>query len=188
MKVKKLTPLIFLAIFLIANVASASNVRTTGFTTYISNGSSLGFQNGNRYVLLTVSNGVLNSSFNSVYLSSGGGLYRFTANESVTLLITFNVTNCKVQGDSGNDYRMIQSGSSFHIVTNDLVLIQWDITVTPWLPLLFIFGVLGLLTVFTGSLYGVSEIKKGNYYNGFRMSILLICIGIAFVIAWLWSA
>lgn len=168
------------------NFTQASNLRSSNFNVYFSNGASLGFQHGNRYVLLEVTSGNLNSSENSLTLDSDGGLFRFEANETTTLQITFNVTTVKVFGDQNNENRVIPSGTSISINATDKVTIYWHITYGFWLPMMFVFGMVGMLSTFGGVLYIANEVKKKNYYDAFRNGVIILSIGIALVIAWLW--
>jgi len=178
--------LFFLMVFQLIQFCYASNVNGSNFNVYFSNGSSLGFQNGNRYVLLEVTSGNLNSSENTLTLDSDGGLFRFEANETTTLYITFNVSSVKVFGDQNNEHRIIPSGTSISINATDTVTIYWDITYEFWLPMMFVFGMVGMLSTFGGALYIANEVKKKNYYDAFRNGVIIMSIGIALVLAWLW--
>lgn len=140
--------------------AEASNVRSGDFETYFPNGSSLGFQNFPNWVLVSITSGNLNSSNGRIFLYSGGGYFYFTANESVTLQITYNVTTVKLAGDNDNELRAINNGASFTISQNNNVQIIWVETIEAWLPVMFIFGIVGLLSMFGGVTYGDSFNEK----------------------------
>jgi len=56
-----------------------------------------------------------------------------------------------------------------------------------WLPIMFILGIIGLLSIFYGLLYGVYKIKKKDYREGLVNATVIISIGSGLVLSWLWS-
>lgn len=56
-----------------------------------------------------------------------------------------------------------------------------------WLPMMFILGIIGLLCMFGGPIYGIYEVKHGEYYDGFRTGLVVTVLGLALFIAWLWG-
>ena len=165
-----------------------SNVLIVGssFALMFYEGQSLGFQSGKKTVVLTMNSGNLNSSETDVYVDEGGGTFKFKANESLTMKITYDVATVRVAGDKGNELRAVKSGSSIYIDVNDNVFIQWSMPLVPLLPIRFILGMFGLCSISGGSLYAVQKIKRKEYYEGFRNGAILISIGFAFFLAWLW--
>jgi len=166
--------------------SSTSLVYGENFSLQFYEGQSLGFQSGRKTVVLDMTTGNLTSNSSSVYVYDGGGLFGFEANESLTMKITYDVTAVKVWGDQGKEHRVVSSGSSINIDANDIVNISWDITIPPLLPLLFILGMGGLFAMGGGSIYAVQKIKKKEYFEGFKAGTILISIGFAFFLAWLW--
>jgi len=150
-------------------------------------GSSLAFQNDiNKQVVLQVINGMLNSSENQLKLNSGGGFFRFIATNNTQIKIVYSNCSVKVSGDQNNPQRIIKSGTSITVNAGDSVLIQWDIPIEPWLPMMFIFGMVGLGAMIGGPLYAINKVKKREYLEGFRTGIVVTVIGVALFIAWLW--
>ena len=174
--------MLILTVILKAN----ARVSSTTFTSYFPADSSLAFQHENRFVTLTVATGTLNSSQCTLQFGSEGGTYTFKANETATLQIDYNVSNVQVSGDQNNTNRVIQSGDTFTVNSGNNVHIEWWILTEPWLPLMFIIGMIGLGASFGGPLYAINKIKHHEYHEGMRMGLILTVTGIAFVLAWLW--
>ena len=57
---------------------------------------------------------------------------------------------------------------------------------TFWLPIMFIFGMVGLSCTVGGPVYAYIKIKEGHYYEAFRTGMILFVVGIALTMAWLW--
>jgi len=53
-------------------------------------------------------------------------------------------------------------------------------------PIMFMFGMIGLGSIFAGLLYGIHKYKHGEYYDAFYYALLLGAIGIGLFMAWLW--
>lgn len=56
-----------------------------------------------------------------------------------------------------------------------------------WLPIMFILGIIGLLSIFYGLLSGIYKIKKKDYREALINSTVIISIGSGLVLSWLWS-
>ena len=54
-------------------------------------------------------------------------------------------------------------------------------------PIMSIMGIIGLLCMFGGPLYGISKFKKKEYYSGAIVGLIFFVLGFALFIAWLWS-
>jgi len=183
--------IVFLCLFLLGitiyEFQEAKATVTSGtFTSLFPTNSSLGFQHENRFVILTITSGTLNSSACTLTFGSGGGFYKFQANETATIKITFNVSTVQVAGDQNKANHVIGSSDTITVNSSNNVTISWNILIEPWLPVLFIIGMFGLGAMFGGPLYAVNKIKKGEYYEGMRAGLLVTITGIAFVLAWLW--
>jgi len=166
--------------------SSSALVYGQNFSLQFYEGQSLGFQTGMKTVVLDMTVGNLTSNQTTVDFDSGGGMFQFKANENFTMKITYDVAKLKVGGDKGSQDRGIKSGTSINIDANDIVTIEWNIFIAPLLPLLFILGMFGLLSMGGGSIYAVQQIKEKEYRNGFRNGAIFITIGFAFFLAWLW--
>jgi len=187
-KLRNITICILIAVFLnlIYLKAAHSHVDAQNIQILLTTGSSLSFQNDlNSNLTLQVTKGVLNSSENKLRFDSGGGEFQFTALNDAQIKI---ISDCvvKVKGDQGNEFRPIDSGSILYIDAGDSVLIQWDRQIEPLLPMMFIFGMVGLGAMIGGPLYAINKFKKREYLEGFRTGIVVTVIGVALFIAWLW--
>jgi len=187
-KTIKLLLYILLALTLILVFLKPSqSVAPQNIQVLFPSGSSLAFQNDiNSNVTLLIITGILNSSENKLGLNSGGGFFRFTALNDTQIKITYSNCTVKVGGDQGNELRIINSGSTITVSTGDSVLIVWDKQIGPWLPMLFIFGMVGLGAMIGGPLYAINKIKKREYLEALRTGTIVTVIGIALFIAWLW--
>jgi len=178
--------LLFLLTFSLAHAIANLYVSGTNFGLDFKQGQSLGFQIGKKTVVLTMTNGNLTSNQTSITMHEGGGEFRFKANESLTMKITYDFSNVKVKGDKGKELRAVSSGASIYIDANDIVYVQWGATIPPMLPIKFILGMVGLGSMSGGSIYAVLLIKAKEYYEGFRNGAIFLSIGFAFFLAWLW--
>ena len=187
-KTIKLLLYILLALTLILVFLKPSqSVAPQNIQVLFPSGSSLAFQNDiNSNVTLLIITGILNSSENKLGLNSGGGFFRFTALNDTQIKITYSNCAVKVGGDQGNELRIINSGSTITASTGDSVLIVWDRQIEPWLPMMFIFGMVGLGAMIGGPLYAINKIKKREYLEALRTGTIVTVIGIALFIAWLW--
>jgi len=168
--------------------SQARNVSTSQyFDLYFTSGSSLGFQHDNDYVFLSIASGNLNSSTATLIMFADSGMLRFTSNESCSFNVVYNIESVKVEGDNGNAHRAVGNNSLISVISNDNVFISWNRITTIWFPLSFIMGIVGLISLFGGSLYGVHLLKKEEYSEGLKFSAIWIALGITLVIAWLFA-
>ena len=146
--------------------------------------SSIGFQNTpDRYVTLTTTSGMLNCSNASLTIGDDRGVFTFMANETVTFTVAFaNGTRCLI-----NSVQTINGGSSGSLSQNSVNRVEWQVLVEPWLPFLFILGVIGIGCMFGGPLYTVHLIKKGDYREAFTQGTIFLALGFGLVLAWLWG-
>jgi len=183
------TILILLLLNISINIAYAQTVNSQGsFEVLFPTTSGLEFQNFiDKTLTLQVTNGILNSSNCGLSMDQGGGQFVFTALKDCKIKIDFNVPNVYVSGDQNKESRGIVTGETITVDTGNIVTIGWSIPFEPLLPILFILGMVGLAGMFSGPLYGIHLIKKGEYREGFVNAVLITTIGIGFVLAWLWS-
>ena len=178
---------IFLFVALVLVTISKTNAFTSQAVGYnclitIPATGSLQFQNDiNKTVTLTVSSGLLNSTTNTVKIYDGGGFFRFISLNDSEVEITYTVDNVKVNGEH------ITSGSSVSFASGTTNVIEWDLTLTPMLPFMFIFGMIGLGSMIGGPLYAIHLFKQREYYNGFVYGLVITVLGFALFIAWLWA-
>jgi len=186
---------VFLAVFITSSfliflglpIIKADATGSGNFTVIFDAGGSLGFQNDLEHeVVLNVTSGALNSTENTISLDEGGGYFMFTVLNDSVILLDYTVDDVKVEGDQNQTSRIVQSGDSFTVDTGDTVLISWAISYAPFLPLMFIIGMIGLGAFIGGPVYGVIKFQKHDYYNGFVVSLAVTAVGLALVIGWLW--
>ena len=152
-------------------------------------GSSLAFQSDiNSNLILQVINGALNSSEFDVKINNGGGSFQFTSEKNTRIKIIYSDGEVKVSGDQGNPPRFIESGSEIKINAGDSVHITWDRGIEPLLPMMFVFGMVGLGAMIVGPLYAINKIKNREYLEALKTGTVVTVIGIALFIAWLWPA
>ena len=189
-KQKTLKPLLYILLVLTVTfvfLKPSQSATTQNIQVLFPSGSSLAFQNDvNSNVTLLIITGILNSSENKLGLNSGGGFFHFTALNDTQIKITYSNCTVKVGGDQGNELRIINSGSTIIANAGDSVLIVWDKQIEPWLPMMFIFGMVGLGAMIGGPLYAINKIKKRQYLEALRAGTIVTVIGIALFIAWLW--
>lgn len=179
---KKFLPIPFLLVLLLIAISKAP-VISSPFSVYINNTGSLGFQNQiGRFLRLDVTSGAINSSVAALTMDSYTGRFRFTANESCSFQVTYNVTRAGVSGIA--TARNLPSGATVNVLANDPVNIYWNIDIEPLLPVMFILGMIGLCSMVGGGFYGAHKIKKGEYYEGGRMALIYIAVGFGLFIAW----
>lgn len=181
-------PFLLLSLAALLFIAIVKAPLTSNFFA-VTIGDSIVFQNNlQNWVRLDISSGLLNSSRATTSMNSGGGHFIFTALNDSVLRLTHNVTTVRVGGDSGNEFRQVYNGNSFTILTGNAITINWSLPgVEPWLPVMFILGMTGLVSLFGGALYTVDRIKKKLYQEGLINGVIFVSIGFALFISWLWA-
>lgn len=153
--------------------------------------SSLGFHHPtadfvfSAYLTLTVTNGTLNTTANTLTMTRDSGWFRFTSVNTTTLETDYNVTNVLVDGVK------IETGDSIDITANTTRLIYWNVEMQPFLPVMFIFGMVGLGAMFGGLIYPIHLFKKHGGIEGFRVGliffVLIFFIGLGLFMAWVFQ-
>jgi hypothetical protein len=132
-------------------------------------------------ITLTVTSGTLNGTSGTFAMYPTSGRLTFTSQEAgaITLTSTSNATNFRINGEVA---------SSASIVDGLNYVIEWSfLEPTLLLPIMFILGMFGLGSMFAGPIYGIYKVKHDEYYEGFRTGLVVTVLGIALMIAWLWS-
>ena len=166
----------------------SAQAPTNSFNLYFQNGKTLAFQylpsqyglSKQRTFNITVTSGTLNGTNGHLSLEwpTAGGTLTFRSRDSATL--------------SAPDARIVVNGASFSesasIATGDKVKIIWSgPIIEPLYPIIFAIGMIGLVAMFIGPLYGLNEMKKRRYRDGFVYGLSITVIGLALFIAWLWG-
>lgn len=88
-------------------------------------------------------------------------------------------------------------GSTFEVMLNWATDIEeWNVNpytssvpfyIAPGVPFMFIFGMIGLLCMFGGPIYGIRKIRKREYRSGFILAFVIFVLGFGLFLAWLWG-
>lgn len=161
--------------------------QATEKAVYFPSDSSLGFiHEPGYYVKLSVTSGNLNTSEPIIILQTYYGQFQFTSNETLNLTVTFlGVSNVNAGGDNGTENRAIQNGTVLYIFPSNNVIIDWFIDQPPWLPLMFMAGMIGLTCMFAGPITAIYKIKHGEYHDGFRTGLIFTVLGVSLFLGWL---
>lgn len=161
----------------------------TGFNLYFLAASSLAFQHMpivyqavGGTALFTVASGIWNGTNGELTMYASSGRLYFEALHDASLSFS-NVSEFRftVNGE-------LYSGGTVNILTGQAYTIEWQSTGVVWLlPFTFIIGMVGLASSFAGPMYAIYKVKKGEYYEGMRMGVIITALGFALTIAWLWS-
>jgi len=179
--------LLFGSLFLNLGIIKSETIIMQGsdFNIYLSSGENLNFQHlATDYseafqITLSILSGSLNGSDGKITIWLNEGEMSFLSQDNATLQgehILFIVNNNKF-----NEYANIENG--------DVVLLKWTnpYPLKPLLPIMFIIGMIGFGGLFGGPLYAIHKIKQKEYREGFINGVILTSIGVAFILAWLWS-
>lgn len=178
--------LLFLLVSLLLVVIAKAPITSTPFTVFVESGGGLGFQNEiGRYVEIEVTSGAINSSNSRLTMNVGGGNFRFNSSQNNTFRVTFNVTNCRVAGDSGSELRPVSSGNTIIAGQNELISVIWDFEMSPLLPLVFILGMVGLTGMIVSPVYAIHLLKKRKFEDAFIMGTILFSVCVGLFVAWL---
>jgi len=179
---------ILIGIFIFAqNILPLSAVviaPNTKFDLYFQSGETLAFQYlpsqyglRKEYILnVTVTSGTLNGTDGRLtiqWLTGGGELY-FTSQDSASLSASDALII--VNEESFSESASISSGEKVKIIWGGPII-------EPLYPLMFAIGMIGLVAMFIGPLYGLNEMKKRRYYDGFVYGLSITVIGLALFIA-----
>ena len=141
----------------------------------------MGFQN-DANITLTVTSGSLNSSNALLSMGDDKGLLTFTNNNTAT----FTVAYYDPVIVSIDNVRLTASGEA-RTITASNVRVEWWVLVEPWLPFMFILGMIGVCSMFAGPLYTIHLMKKGDYRQAFTQGTIFLALGFGLVLAWLWG-
>lgn len=167
-------------------------VDGSGFTFSFGIGSPLAFQSESYTITITPTLPFIGTDGNLTY-NDTMGYFDFTVNNGMVVLDFPTSVNVTVDGaivDSGSSHDFSSVFPSHHVVAwgyEFVPPVPWPGD-TPFLDFMFIFGIIGLLCMFGGPLYGISKFKKKEYRDGAIVGLIFFVIGFALFIAWLWSS
>ena len=183
---RKLTLFLLVSCILLSVSITQASVNSRGFLNVVINDErEIGFQNSlTHYVLLQVTNGTLNSSRSEIRIFGGGGHFIFNSSTINTFEVVTNVSNVKVSGDSGRDLRFVENGTAITANALDRVVVLWSISMEPFLPVMFLFGMVGMCSMFGGMLYPALLIKRKEYVQALKTFLIFFFLGLGLFMAW----
>ena len=183
---------VFLIVFAIA-LALIPNVYSSTSSNFNLYTKTLGIQMGyaltgqSDWLLLEAQNNYINSSTNTLLLTNtGNGYFTFSSNETFNLELSFSDLVISLEGDSGNSKRQIQNETSYSVVASNVVTVYWNTIVQPFLPYMFILGMIGLVAMFGGPILAI-KMMKDNPRWALTQGIMFTTLGFGLFIAWLGS-
>jgi hypothetical protein len=165
-------------------------VNGTNFHVYASQWASIGFQMPlTKIISIRAISGNINGSNSLVWIDSLEGHFTTTLNETATVEVNYSpsINSAHLQGIFMN------SGDSLSIMAGSILVLDWDMytggePVNFLVPINFLFGMIGLASMFIGPMYGVYKIKHKEFQSGFVTATVLTILGLALFIAWLWGS
>lgn len=159
-------------------------VTGSNFNLYFTSGNSLQFQHLKTewgavafIAKVTVNSGTLNGTNGNIEMYPTEGKLSFTSQNTATLTPSDNLVII-VNGEQFQETTTIKTGDS--------VIFRWSgPAFEPSLPVLFIFGMVGLFSMFLGPIYTVHKIKQKEYREAAITGFLVTLIGLVLFISWL---
>ena len=110
---------------------------------------------------------------------------------TITEIYCGNLNPRRVIGASSWKYDIATKTLTITVLHEDeirKITIYFESFPEAWLPMMFIFGMVGLGAMIVGPLYAINKIKKREYLEALKTGTVVTVIGIALFIAWLWPA
>ena len=153
----------------------------------IPNGGSMGFSSYYSGCVVTVTAGTLNGTANIMLFYRSQGEVHISSNSAATFYIDGFLRGVPyVKGSTTatviNDTRIEATTTN-----GDNLIIGWSVSADPLLPLMFILGVLGVISMIGGAVYSVKLFGDGLYEKGLVNGALFISLGFGLVLAWLFG-
>jgi len=190
MNVKPLLILSLFSFLLIGIGISRANVSATQFTILLDGDGGIGFQNTDDMNLtLTVSSGTLNSTESYLTMTTEKGNLQFNSSENVVLNLYFN--GCIASVSVNGVQRSSEYGATITANSNDKVVVSWRWQMADWVGDWFLagMGLGGIIMICFGSFWGVRQIrgfKGGDSILSLGWAMMIILVGLALLIGWLW--
>lgn len=147
-----------------------------------------GFTGATEYVLLEATSNMMNSSLTTLQMSNAGnGYFKFLSNETFDLQLTFSNMKVSLSGDQGQANRQITNKTVYPVNAGNTIVVSWVIILQPWVPYLFILGMIGLGSMFGGSLYSIHLFKKREYQWALVQAVTFIAVGFGLFISWVFA-
>lgn len=189
---RKINPIYALCIFLLIAFLIPKSNSYTMENVYVSlnNGSSLGLGTyEDYYVLVEVTSGSINSTLSILETNRAApndGSWTFQSNVTGSLLFSDPAQDYDLQASGGT----ITHDDATGYVTvswsaNEQVSLYWNSILEPILPFGFILGMVGLGSMFGGTLWTVKKIKDHEFNEAITEGFVIALLGIALFMAWL---
>lgn len=152
--------------------------------------SKIGFMCGvNETLLLTITDGEITSQNITANIQQTRGHFIFLATSNATLQANINDLRVSASGDQGNKERNLFDGDTLIIQEGNNVKFYWNTGATEMLlPIMFIFGMVGLMSMFGGILYPIHIIKsEHDYRRAFITFTIFFFVGFALFISWVFG-
>ena len=189
---KKVSLLLISVLTVLTLFPNVNGSLSTNFNVYTN---SLGIQIGyaltgdDDWLLLEAQNNFINSSTTALSLTkTGSGYFRFLSNESFNLELSFSEMSISLSGDQGNEKRVVENSSVHSVTALDVVTVFWSQRISPYVPLTFLFWIIGLFACFLGPYMGIKKLKKGEHREGLIFIVTVCSVGFALVLAGMFSA
>jgi len=109
-----------------------------------------------------------------------GGKFSFTAQENAQVMIHENVGNVRWNGGS------VGEGINADVIDGNQYTLEWSYTMAPLIPLTLILGLMGVGMGLGGPFYIVVKWRENHDFDGMIAGVVIMLIGFAFIIGWLW--
>ena len=154
--------------------------------TTIPNGGSIGFGNTEDGVIVSVTSGTLNGSSFMTYWRDRGRIYVTSENTASFTVDGFgDATPIFGGGQTSEKFNKTRILGS--TISGDSLVFGWGVESEPLLPFMFILGVFGVISLFTGFTWGAYKIKNGEYIDGAINALIFCSIGFGLIVGWLFS-
>lgn len=175
--------LFLLVLFNCLSAVNASVVTSTPFNFSLFNGESfqIQIQNSPKFIKFTVQNGDLQGNGQLAITAEAGSL-QITPSTNGTLTITFpGEVNLAINN------KKYSSPVTYNFISGKSFTVQWNYSLQIWIPVMLGLGLCGLAMTTIAPVYFIRKIKSGDWDDAFCWGFLMVIIGIALIIAWLWS-
>jgi len=144
-------------------------VAASGLALGWNNNFSYTFTFGTNQLTAVVSS--VNASAGDFYFSSAG----------------LSVLSITVNGTATENYAQLADGAYVYLLdlpSAQLWNVQINFEMQPYLPVMFILGIIGLCSMVGGGFFAAHKIKRGEYYEGGRMGLIYVSVGLGLFLAW----
>lgn len=133
------------------------------------------------YVALEPYGSAINGTNGNLWVAGDyGGKLTFLAQENGTGIIHTSIGGVKWNGG------VVDEGSEVSVLAGTVYTLEWSYTVTPWISLTLILGLMGLGMGLGGPFYIVSKWRDDHDIKGMVSGTVITLVGFALILGWLW--